>query len=83
MITHVRIENQFLLVNGFSIGNAERLASLSEEVQRVMPEDYDMVCALLKVSESYDAFEYDLFLDGDLNQQRAVNSLLQASRSIS
>lgn len=83
MTTHVRIENHCLLVNGFSIGNFQQLESLSDEVERVMPEDYDMIRALLQLSQSYDAFDYDLFLDSDIRRQRAVQHLLQASRSIS
>lgn len=82
MITHVRIENTSLLVNGFTIGKYNDVMSLASEVEAAIPEDWPLIQALLQVAGDHVSFEHDHYIESDIPRQRAVQALLQASRTI-
>ena len=82
MFTHVRIENSALLINGVEVGKCPLDESLHAHAEKVAPHDWKMLSALMQIAPDHKSFEYDLYVHADLPSQKAVRSLMQASREV-
>lgn len=82
MFTHIRIENSEFLINGFQIGKCPLDQSLHSHAEKVAPDDWKMLSALMQIAPAHESFEYDLYVHADLPAQEAVRSLMQASRQL-